>query len=255
MDIFKIDKGLPVPIIMIATIAVQIMCVVHVMRTGRNTYWIMFIIMAPLIGAIAYFIVEILPGASKSPQAGKLKKSAVKILDPSREYRAAKDALNETSSTDNYLRMAAAAAATEHYDEALEFYEVALVGPFAHHPESLVKLATVQYALGNHQTCLDTLDRCKTHNPNFDSQEGHLLHAMALQALGRMDEAASSFEALVVYALGEEARVRYGLLLRDMGDEEAAAEMFAETIARYNRSPKHYQRREKAWYNTARNNL
>ncbi len=41
---------------------VQIGLIVHVLKTGRQMYWIFILIIAPGIGALAYFIVEILPG-------------------------------------------------------------------------------------------------------------------------------------------------------------------------------------------------
>ena len=42
----------------------QIALVVHVLRTGRAIYWIYLIMFLPVIGSIAYFIVELLPDLS-----------------------------------------------------------------------------------------------------------------------------------------------------------------------------------------------
>ncbi len=46
----------------LVSVACQIACVVHAVRHGRNQAWIMLIIFVPLVGCMAYFIVEVLPG-------------------------------------------------------------------------------------------------------------------------------------------------------------------------------------------------
>src|SRR2546423_997780 len=47
--------------IYLAVLALQVYCVVDVIRRGRNSIWIMALIFLPVASAVAYFIVEILP--------------------------------------------------------------------------------------------------------------------------------------------------------------------------------------------------
>ncbi|HSD69286.1 MAG TPA: PLDc N-terminal domain-containing protein, partial [Woeseiaceae bacterium] len=56
------------PLIVLSVI-VQIALVVHVMRSGRQTYWIYLIVFMPVVGSIAYLIVEILPELLAGRQA------------------------------------------------------------------------------------------------------------------------------------------------------------------------------------------
>ena len=42
-------------------LAAQIGCIVHVLRNGRNTMWIMLILFAPGIGSAVYFVIEVWP--------------------------------------------------------------------------------------------------------------------------------------------------------------------------------------------------
>ena len=60
-------------ILYIAIIAIQVACVVDVIRHGRNTIWIMALMFLPLASTIAYLIVEILPGmgSNKGSSGGK----------------------------------------------------------------------------------------------------------------------------------------------------------------------------------------
>ncbi len=39
----------------------QLLCIIHIVRTGRNTSWIWLIIFVPYVGGVAYLLVEVLP--------------------------------------------------------------------------------------------------------------------------------------------------------------------------------------------------
>ena len=52
------------------SLLLQILCAVHVMKTGRPYYWIFIVMFAPMVGMIAYFIVEILPELTGSRTTG-----------------------------------------------------------------------------------------------------------------------------------------------------------------------------------------
>ena len=39
----------------------QLLCIIHVLKTGRNTSWIWLIIFLPYVGGLAYLVVEVLP--------------------------------------------------------------------------------------------------------------------------------------------------------------------------------------------------
>jgi hypothetical protein len=42
-------------------LALQLLLIIHVIKTGRNTLWIFLLIFVPLVGGLAYLIVEVLP--------------------------------------------------------------------------------------------------------------------------------------------------------------------------------------------------
>ena len=46
---------------LILSIAIQVLLIVHVIKTGRNTIWIWVLALLSLPGAIAYIAVELLP--------------------------------------------------------------------------------------------------------------------------------------------------------------------------------------------------
>jgi hypothetical protein len=46
--------------------ALQLLLIIHVLKTRRDFFWIYLLIFLPLVGGLAYIVVEILPGIGRS---------------------------------------------------------------------------------------------------------------------------------------------------------------------------------------------
>lgn len=241
--------------LIILTLAVQIICIIHVVRTGREKYWIGLILMVPGIGSAVYFITQILPDLGQSRTAGKAKEEAIKILDPNREFREAKNALEQVDSVQNRLRLIDAAIALEKFDVAEHQLSLCLTGYYEHDPHMLMRLAEIKLVQNAPTETIALLDRLQANNASFRSQEGHMLYAKALEKSGSLDEALESYESLAAYATGEEARTRYGTLLKHVGQKEEARQVFLEVKNRIKHGNKFYKKSEKQWGNIASQQL
>lgn len=236
-------------------IAVMLAAVVHIIKTGRNFIWVYVVIFIPLFGALVYFAVEIVPELFRSRTAQMIGANAKAMADPNRSFREARRAVELTGSAEARRNLAEEYARRGDYTSAIATYQDALVGHFADDPALLMGLARVQFASGDGAATQATLDRLQAADPNFVSTEGHLLYARALELQERDEEAASEYEKLVRYFSGEEARVRYGLLLQKLGRHEEAQQLFAETVRMLEGAPKRYQTLQKQWGDIARRNL
>jgi hypothetical protein len=230
----------------------QIICVVHVVRTGRSFLWIYVLLFLPGLGVLAYVAVEILPGLLRSRTARNFGSSAVSTLDPGRELRQRRQALEEADTVDNRRLLAEALLAAGQYDEAMGLYRSSLTGIHADDPGMLMGMARAAYGLKQYDLALDTLHNLTKTNPRYQPVEAQLLRATALEGLGRDEEAAADYAQLVSVAPGEEVRCRYALLLQRHGDYDGAKALFDEIIARSRRSPRHYRRHEQEWIDIAR---
>jgi len=92
-----------------------------------------------------------------------------------------------------------------------------------------------------------TLEAMRGRWPNFESAEGHLLYARALAGAGRIDEALDEFQAVSEYFPGAEARVRYALLLDQLGRAAEARVVFAELLIQMKRAPKYVRKVQASW--------
>ncbi|PCI60932.1 MAG: hypothetical protein COB37_09005 [Kordiimonadales bacterium] len=238
--------------IIVLTVLVQILCIYHVVSTGRDKYWIGLILMAPGIGSLIYVLTQVLPDAGKSRTATNLKEGAIKAIDPNRELREALEAFDLVESVDNHIRLADALYDLERYEEAEPHLKICLQGAHKHDPHMLLRLASIRLELGDPTTALTLLDQLQQNNKGFNSQNGHMLYSRALEASGNTEEALSSFANLVEYATGEEARVRYGFLLQNAGQNPEAALIFEEVIKRVGRGTKFYRRAQQHWADRAK---
>ena len=67
--------------------SIQVLLIVHCIRTGRNSLWIWAIALLPLAGPVAYVAVELLPGLSRSRGTRRAVRGVSKALDPEQDLR------------------------------------------------------------------------------------------------------------------------------------------------------------------------
>jgi hypothetical protein len=119
----------------------------------------------------------------------------------------------------------------------------------------MIGLSKALFGRGDWQAALDTLDALRRDNPEYQSREGHMIYARALERLGRTKEAAFEYRALVGYALGPEAQVRYGLLMQQMGEPALAEEAFREAVKTYGRRRGQLEAADRDWIAEAERQL
>ena len=49
----------------VATIILQVVCVAHLVRGGRNQLWLLAIMFLPIAGSLAYVFMEVLPDSRR----------------------------------------------------------------------------------------------------------------------------------------------------------------------------------------------
>jgi hypothetical protein len=234
---------------------IDVLLVIHVLKTGRNTTWIWIVVMLPMAGPIAYLIIEVLPEFSRSRTARRAMSGAKKVIDPTRDLRQAHTRLRITDSIDSRRRVADELCNAGNFAEAVDYYRLALVGLYEHDPHLLLGLARAQFELDDVTHARETLDRLIKENPEFKSSEGHLLYARALDAEGNISKACEEFETLAKYYPGAEARYRYAALLRKMGDTQRSHDVLSQLLSDAEVATKHYRKAQSQWLALAKRDL
>lgn len=213
------------------TIAIQVLCVIDVIRNGRNQLWIMALVFLPVASTIAYVVLEVYPRFQGNRHVRGARAAVAAKLDPEKEVRAARTALATADTVANRIRLADALSALGNYREALPLYrEATTLGPVD--LRSAEKLARAEYENDEAAAALATLDAAPAASAQSDRDRIGLLRARILEALGRFDEALELYADLVTRLSGEEGRVRYAALLIEQGWDKKALGVLEEVEGR-----------------------
>ena len=235
--------------------AVQVVLIVHVIRTGRNSLWIWAIALIPIAGSIAYIIAEVLPGLLRSRGAQRATAAVRRTLDPHRDLRRYSNEAKVSGNIDSRRRYADELSAHGEFDAAIEAYRGALDGLYEHDPQLLLGLARAEFGKEDFRAARQTLDRLIQQNPDFKSADGHLLYARALEGEGNLDKSVEEYRVLSGYYPGAEARVRFGQLLKRRGELDAAQRVLRELLDDAQLAPAHYRKVQREWLELARREL
>ena len=226
---------------------VQFGLIVHVLKTGRQMYWVFILIIAPGIGALAYFIVEILPDLQHNMRARRALRGVKNTLNPGGDLRRREIEHRLSGSVDAARHLATELMEKGRYGEAIAHFRTALGGIYEHDPDILLGLATAQFGDGDAAGCKHTLDLLRDKNPDYRSPEGHLLFARALEALDELAEAEEEYTTLAGYYPGMEARVRYAGILERLEKTDLARQEYAAILEAAELAPRHFRVAQKKW--------
>lgn len=243
------------PFAVIAVVLIQGICLYHASQSGRAQHWIYILLLLPGIGSAAYFFVEILPELASTRRGRKVAVDISTVLDPDREYRERKAEVEMTGTPAAKAALAEECARKGMFDDAVALYRSAVSGLYADDPNLLLGFAKVLIDKGDFAECQQTLDHLKAKNPEFTSQDGHLIYARALEGQGKAQEAIAAYDAVSGYFAGFEAKVRYALFAQKIGEIAKAKELLNGVVNAYKQLPRHAQDLNRDWYNVAKRNL
>lgn len=239
----------------LAGLLFQIMCVVHCVKTGRPWYWFWIVVIFSVLGAMAYFLVEVVPHMGASRAVRKTNRAIGNIIDPDRELRAqgANFAIsNNVQTTQQYAEQLIRKGK---YEDAINIYKDARRGLFQYDPLLLTGLARAYFSTRQFGEAVAVLRELMQHHPDQRRGDTHLLLAMALEESGQVAEAEREYQVLADSYPGPEARCRYALLLQKQGREAQAQALFRDIELVAVNAPRHYQRLHKEWITVAQQAL
>jgi len=209
---------------------VQIGIAVHALRTGRPIWWLFGILFFPLLGALIYFLVEILPEMRASRAIGLLGGDIVKAVNPDSGLHRRAEELAVCGSIQNKLALAQECMRRGHFDEAIKLYESAREGPFTDAPDVLLGLARARFYNGEPAAARALLEPLAEAHPDYYPQDVAILKARAADAAGDSETAVRELEAMLDRSIGLEARYRYGEILAHKGDKAKARDELKNVV-------------------------
>lgn len=216
----------------IITLLLQILCVIHLMKSGNNKLWLTAIIFLPLAGCLAYLLIEIIPEYQGNRHVRYAKKKALTKIDPDKDIRAARERLEMTDSIANRTALADAFFEQQDYTQAAENYRLILDSPQGQDDLTIFKYATTLFQDGHYRKALEMMNALGGDVVDSDHNRQQLLRARILENLDREQEASKLYEDVVEKLPGIEPRSHYAALLLKMGKRDAAKAQFQEVVTR-----------------------
>ena len=244
-----------VPILSILVWLIQLALIIHVLKTGRSRYWILMLLFMPMIGGLAYLVIELIPEFSGSISGQRAVRNVKKTLNPGADLRQHEAAWEQSPNVDNGRRYAEALLESGNTNAAEEVINQALKGLFENEPTLLLLKARVQFEKDQMKKVIETLESLQNHNPDFRTAEGHLLYARALEAEDRIDEAIREYSAVSGYFPGVEARYRLALCFNVAGKNNDARTEFESILNDAKLAPPHFRKSQKTWLDAVKNEL
>lgn len=234
---------------------IQVLLIIHVIKTGRNQLWIWVLALIPLAGPIAYIVIELIPSLFRSGTARRTARGLKKAMDPTADLRRYESEARVGGNVASRQRYAEELLRHGRHDEAIAQYRGALSGLYEHDPNLMLGLAQAQFAKGDAPAARATLDELIRLNPDFRSPAGHLLYARALEAEGNVAKALEEYQVLASSFPGAEAAVRYAQLLQAQGQRTEAQRVVRELLEQARIAPGHYRRAQRTWLEAAQRML
>jgi len=242
-------------IFFVATILVQIACVVHLIRNNRNSLWLWAIILLPIAGSAAYLVVEVLPGLFQRREVRAAKAAAVRRLDPERELRAARAAVDVADTAATRTALADALAEAGQWGEAVRHYREAVAKTPGQDRAASVKLARACLEAGNFAEARRLLEALPESASPSENDRAALLLARSVEALGETERAMALYAELGERMPGAEAQCRQAALLVAAGRGREAIPLLEEAERRARRLDKMERRKDADMYDWAARTL
>jgi hypothetical protein len=224
---------------------------VHVVRTNQAMYWLMIILMLQPLGGIVYLVAIIVPSLAGGPTARRAAQTARATLDPTREYREAKTAADDTPTVHNQMRLARAAAELGRWDETEQLYRQAASGIHAEDPVLLLGRATALVELGRPEEALALMEILGRDEQKGRGPQAALTLGRAYEALGRTGEADTAYQWAAGRLPGLEGLGRYAAFLARAGRTSEARDALEEIDRRLAKLNAQFRKEGRVWRDLA----
>ena len=209
-------------------VVIAVLCAIHAVRSRQQMYWLFILFAFPLLGSLVYFFAIYLPNSRMERGAMKAVSAAVKALDPGRELREARAALEDAPTAQNQMRLAAALLEIGEAEEAARQYQSCLRGPFAADPDIRLGAARAWVECQRYGEALALLQPLQSERPEFHAETVSLLIARCYAGSSRSAEARGAFEAAITKFDTYGCKAEYAVWAYATGDLATAERLWQE---------------------------
>lgn len=237
-------------------IVLLVLCGIHCLVYKKHLVWLLVLVMFPLLGPLFYIVIEILIPFGQRRDLKAAREKLVETIDPEREVRAAREALDTADTVASRTRLADALAAHGRWAEAIAHYEQADAKTPGDGDRLIrLRLAAACFEAGQAARARDLLDALPDTASQVERDKAALLDARLLEEAGESERALAVYAEIGERMPGAEAQCRRAALLIAQGRRREAVQPLADAARRAKRMDPYARAKDAAMYDWAAETL
>ena len=217
--------------------------VIHFFRKRPEGYWFFVIVFLGPIGALAYFVMEVVPDL-------RVKPPWLARMERRRRRACLEHVVAESPALEHLQELGEICALEGEHERAIELFTRALKrDPDLR--EARHGRAKSRVALGQIDGAIEDLEPLVRAEPKYHFWDSYLTLAECYERAGRTDAARGAYQDILGRTTVSRAYYGYGLLLNRLGEREPAREMMRQILAKKPTLPRYLRRQERPWFRKA----
>ena len=225
------------------TYILQVLAIVHFVRRRPNVFWLWIILIGGGLGALVYFLVEVLPDLI-------LLKDSFQFLGRRQRIHALEDLVQQNPAAGNYEELADLYLENKDYRRALECYNQA-ISSRTDSLDPFYRRGVCEVELGEFAHAIPDLERVVQKDPKYDFCRAQGLLAHAYARTGQPERADGIFPKVLETSTMSETMYNYAQFLLAQGRKAEAREWAQRILSKRAAMPGYLKRRERPWFRKA----
>ncbi len=204
-------------------IALQVFCLYHYYKNRGPYYWIFVILFLSALGCIIYLIMEVY----NKRDAEKITNEITHIINPTKKIKDLEKQLQFSESYQNRVNLADAYLENKDYQNAIPHYLDALEDNFQNDLYVIKQLIEAYFNIEDCEQVIVYAERIKGQS-EFKKSRSQFLYGLALERLGRFEEAETNLRAIDIRYSFYEERLIFAKFLMSRKKPNEAREILEE---------------------------
>ena len=232
------------PFLSLLLMALNLFFIVHAIKTGRPYYWVWIIFVMPVIGAAAYFIIELRPSFRRVDWADL----RWRFAGPQARLAVLNDLVNSSPTVKNRMRLAREYEVQSRWSQAAKTYRECLTGVFDDDPRLLICLASALLEEGEFERASQIASSIPEQRDFKLEDDRKLVLHRSQSAVGQSDVAIAGLEELSSRKSGLAPKFYLAQAKAAAGNTDDAQLDLQKIVATYRNGNALMRKQEQHWY-------
>ncbi|MFI1771692.1 hypothetical protein [Thalassobellus citreus] len=203
-------------------IALKAYCIYHAYKNNSPYYWYFLIFIIPF-GSIIYLIIHVY----NKRDAEKITSEITNIINPTKKIKDLEKQLQFSESYQNRVNLADAYLGIKDFNNAIIHYLESIEGNLQNDLYVFKQLIECYFNIEDYEKVVLYAEKIKDHL-EFKKSRTQFLYGLALEKIGRVNEAEDNLKAIDIRYSFYNERIIYAKFLYTKGETEAAKEVLEE---------------------------